>query len=142
MWEYNYGPNVQEDRLAHYGVIGMKWGRRRSPQQQAFRAEVKAYKKRGMTSDTVTYDDYGGRSKTTKSNSHHISSYNVGGKITGNTKVTQLYNSKGVKIGREEAAKIVRQGEKEKNMQSLAVTGAIAAGMTAAILILGKDPVR
>ena len=41
MWEYNYTPEPNE--LMHYGVLGMKWGVRRSEAQLA-RARKKAAK--------------------------------------------------------------------------------------------------
>lgn len=42
MWKYNYGPYTDSEYLAHYGVLGMKWGVRKDPSK----AYGKAIKKK------------------------------------------------------------------------------------------------
>ncbi len=49
MWEYNYGPNTSEDQLVHYGVIGMKWGKRRVRKAEAALSRAKTEQARDKT---------------------------------------------------------------------------------------------
>lgn len=53
MWKYNYGPYTDSEYLAHYGVLGMKWGVRKDP-SKAYGKAIK--KKNTLKKKAVDYE--------------------------------------------------------------------------------------
>ena len=124
MWQYQ-----PTDELIHYGKKGMRWGRRKSPEHKAFRAEVKNAKKHGMLADVISNDDYGHSKLLKKQQITRIPN------SMAITQVKQVYNSKGLKIGKDEADKILKQVGRE---QSAIMAGgtAVALGVFTATMLL------
>ena len=63
MWEYNH--TLSSDELMHYGILGMKWGVRRTPAQLA-RVRGRSKPKKTDVSENASEDYKRARSKSTK----------------------------------------------------------------------------
>lgn len=85
-----------------------------SAEKKQFRKDVKDYKKNGIFVD-----------------------FEVDGK-TGSKTIKQFTNSKGEKIGREYAEKVMRIGNRERNVSVIAKTTAVLVGASVVSAMLGR----
>ena len=86
-----------------------------------FKNEVKIANKKGLLVDTNA-----GQMRT---------NYNVT-RINKDLTITQAYNSKGTKIGKDEAERILNSSGKKTGLKTLAATGAVAIGGAAVLALL------
>lgn len=126
MWEYNQTPSA--DELYHYGVVGMKWGKRRA----AARGQSYSY-----TSHST--NKYNKKTKTAKESAREWDEMARYAKQKGKTKKAAKYAANAAK-DRADAQKYgnraKRSAQHDKNMQKLAdkTSGGVAA---ASVLTVG-----
>ena len=120
-----------EERLQHFGVLGMHWGVHRGvrllaksmgkshknisvEEAKQFRNDIKQYKKSGTMGDYVTNPN------------------------TGITQVTQWYNSKNEKVGQKYVDAVWTEAYREQVVKSLLGTSIVIAGASVAGILLSK----
>ena len=86
-----------------------------------FKKEVKIANKKGLLIETNA-----GKMRV----NHNVT------KMNKDLKITQAYNSKGVKIGKDEAERILNSSGTKTGIKTLAATGAIAVGGAAVLALL------
>ena len=139
----SYAVNGKEFELQHYGVKGMKWGKRKKPEpyiqdlgggvtakwpskkafkkaerqrvkteKKQFRADVKDFKKKG---------------------------FNIDWEIdkVGQFKVTEYYNSRQQKLGKEYAERVIAQAKKDNLRAVYGTTAAILGASVIASILEG-----
>lgn len=133
-----YTIDGKEFELKHYGVKGMKWGRRKKPEPyvqdlgggvKATWPSKKAFKKAERQRIKTEKKQFKADVKDFRKNGFELD-YEIDAK-TGQFTVTQYYNSKRQKIGKEYADRILAQVQKE-NVR--AVYGTYAAMVGAAVV--------
>jgi hypothetical protein len=124
MWEYNRTPSP--DELYHYGVVGMKWGKRRA-----------AAKGQSYTYTSHSTNKYNKKTKVAKESAREWDEMARYAKQKGKTKKAAKYAANAAK-DRADAQKYgnraKRSAQHDKNMQKLA--DKTSAGSTAGAILL------
>lgn len=140
-----YTVSGKEFELMHYGVKGMKWGVRKKPEPYiqdlgggvtakwpSKKAFKNAEKKRIKAEKKQFKDDVREARRKGLQFDYELDPR------TGIMQIKQVYNSRGQKIGRDYAEKVMRRAAFEKTISVYAGTAAATIGLVAVEAMLGR----
>lgn len=132
----------KEFELQHYGVKGMKWGRRKKPEPYiqdlgggvtANWPSKKAFKKAERQRIKTEKKQFKADVKDFKKNGFGID-YEIDAK-TGQFSITEYRNSKQQKVGAEYAERIMKKAQQQNARAYLATTVGLLGAMTVAAML-------
>ena len=139
----SYAVNGKEFELQHYGVKGMKWGKRKKPEPYiqdlgggvtAKWPSKKAFKKAERQRVKTEKKQFRADVKDFKKNG-----FNIDWEIdkVGQFKVTEYYNSRQQKLGKEYAERVIAQAKKDNLRAVYGTTAAILGASVIASILEG-----